>query len=129
MTARALLDSSALIGGLPDEVIAALEHYASSMIVRAELAYGLLAFRASGRAERAARRETLLDALDSIPGFWREFDLAASDGYARLTASSAQAMRLKDALIAGHALSLNAPVITRDRGFSRFTSVTVTIID
>jgi predicted nucleic acid-binding protein len=36
-----------------------------------------------------------------------------------------QAIRLKDALIAGHALALGVPLITRDRGFSRFDSVTI----
>lgn len=129
MTARAVLDSSALISGLPDEVLDDLEHYASSMIVRAELAFGLHAFRAAGQTERVARRETLLGALDAIPSFWRPFDVAASEGYARLTASSPQAMRLKDALIAGHALSLGAPVITKDHGFTRFSSLTVRILD
>lgn len=128
MKTIALIDSSALIGGLPAEVLKHLESYCSSMIVRAELAFGLRTFETSGHAERAARRETLLHALDSIPGFWRDFDEAASDGYATLTAESRQAMRLKDALIAGHAQSLGIAILTRDSGFTRFRSVQVDLL-
>lgn len=125
--AIALIDSSALIGGLPGRVLDSLEKYCSSAIVRAELAYGLARFRAAGQSERAARRETLLTALDSLPGFWRDFDVAASDGYGALTAATTQAMRVKDALIAGHAQSLGLAVLTRDAGFTRFASVDVEI--
>lgn len=129
MKLLALIDSSALIGGLPPDVLNRLEDYCSSMIVRAELAYGLRAFEASGQAERATRRETLLQILDSIPEFWRDFDRAASDGYATLTARTKQAMRMKDALIAGHAQSLNTAVLTRDTGFTRFGSVEVQLLE
>ncbi|MGL3148742.1 type II toxin-antitoxin system VapC family toxin [Microbacterium sp. A82] len=67
--------------------------------------------------------------LDSLPGFWKDFDAAASDGCGELTASTTQAMRVKDALIAGHAQSLGVPVFTRDVGFTRFASVEVKLIE
>ncbi|MGO3192241.1 MAG: type II toxin-antitoxin system VapC family toxin [Microbacterium sp.] len=129
MTLLGLIDSSALIGGLPPRVLDNLDQYCSSTIVRAELSYGLHAFQASSRVDRTARRETLLRVLDSLPGFWSDFDLAASEGYGTLSASTTQAMRVKDALIAGHAHSLGIPILTRDAGFTRFTSVTVELID
>jgi predicted nucleic acid-binding protein len=37
-------------------------------------------------------------------------------------------MRAKDALIAGHAHSLGIPVITRDAGFTRFSSVVIRVL-
>ena len=129
MTPLSLIDSSALIGGLPDDVLSALERHCSSTIVRAELVYGLRVFERTGQNTRAARRSTLVDALDTIAGFWQDFDIAASDAYGLLTASSAQAMRLQDALIAGHAQRLGIPVTTRDAGFSRFSSVEIRILD
>lgn len=124
-----LIDSSALIGGLPTTVIDSLELHCSSTIVRAELVRGLRAFESSGQRDRAERRATLLEALDAIAGFWRDFDVAASEGYGALTTSSPRAIRQKDALIAGHAQSLGIPVITRDAGFTRFSSVAVTILE
>lgn len=125
---RALIDSSALIGGLPEDVLGALEQHCSSTIVRAELAYGLSVFAATGQISRAARRRTLIDALDGLDDFWRDFDIDASEGYGRLTALTPQAMRAKDALIAGHAHSLGIPVITRDAGFTRFSSVVIRVL-
>lgn len=128
MKVRGLIDSSALIGGLPQYILDKIENYCSSTVVRAELAYGLRSFQASTQTTRAARREALLRVFDSLPGFWRDFDTAASDGYGALTASTTQAMRVKDALIAGHAQSLGVPVLTRDAGFTRFTSVEVDLV-
>lgn len=124
----ALIDTSALIAGLPAEVISELGDHCSSTIVRGELAHGLHAFRRAGRADRLARREALLDVLDSLPGFWRDFDLAASDAYGALTAEPPGAIRLKDALIAAHALRLDLPVLTCDTGFTRFPAVEVRLI-
>lgn len=129
MKVQGLIDSSALIGGLPQSVLDKIENYCSSTIVRAELSYGLRVFQASAQKARVARRETLLRVLDSLPGFWRDFDAAASDGYGALTASTTQAMRVKDALIAGHAQSLGISVLTRDAGFTRFTSVEVDLVE
>lgn len=127
MNRLGLIDSSALIGGLPSRVLDKIERYCSSTIVRAELVYGLRAFQRTNQAARVARRETLLRVLDSLPGFWVDLDVAASEGYGALTAST-QAMRVKDALIAGHAQSLGVPVLTRDAGFTRFASVEIDLL-
>ncbi|MDN4615873.1 PIN domain-containing protein [Leifsonia sp. F6_8S_P_1B] len=122
----ALLDTSVLISGLSEEMIDRIELYRSSMICRAELAQGLAAFEKdpSRFAQLAIRRE-LLRLLDSIPGFWLEFDRAASDAYGSLTAEPKTALPLKDALIAAHALAAGLPLLTEDAGFSRFPSVDV----
>ncbi|MEO7017291.1 MAG: PIN domain-containing protein [Leifsonia sp.] len=126
MTKTAMLDTSVLISGVPEEIVDRIEDYCSSMICRAELAHGLAAFEkdASRFAQLAIRRE-LLRLLDSIPGFWAAFDLPAADGYGALTAKPKSAIRLKDALIAGHALALGLPLFTEDAGFSRFPAVTI----
>jgi predicted nucleic acid-binding protein len=126
MTRAAMLDTSVLISGLPEETIDTIEDYCSSMICRAELAHGLASFEkdAARFAQLAIRRE-LLRLLDSIPGFWIDFDLHAADGYGELTANPKSAIRLKDALIAGHALALGLPLLTEDAGFSRFPAVTI----
>lgn len=126
---QGLIDTSALIGGLPPSMIDTIDQHCSSTIVRAELVRGLRVFETSVQQERVARRSTLLEALDEIEGFWRDFDVAASEGYGALTATSPQAVRQKDALIAGHAQSLGIPVITRDAGFTRFPSVAVVVLD
>jgi hypothetical protein len=57
---RALIDSSALIGGLPEDVLGALEQHCSSTIVRAELAHGLSVFVATGQrgGEPSSTRST-----------------------------------------------------------------------
>lgn len=122
-----MLDTSVLVSGLPDHVIEAIEDYCSSMICRAELAQGLAAFSADpARRAQAAQRAELLRILDAVPGFWRDFDAAASDGYGRLTAQP-KATRLKDALIAGHALSEGLPLHTEDRGFTGFADVRIVL--
>lgn len=121
-----MIDTSVLISGLPAPLIGDIESYCSSMVCRAELVRGLMSFASdpARRAQAAPRRE-LVRLLDSIPGFWVEFDRDSSDGYASLTASPTSAIRLKDALIAGHALSLGLVLITEDAGFSRFPQVDV----
>lgn len=121
-----MIDTSVLIAGLPAAIIAEIEEYCSSTICRAELAHGLAAFEADPALHRqAAARRELMRLLDVLPGFWADFDRAASDGYAQLTAVPRTAIRLKDALIAGHALSRDLPLITADRGFTRFPDVQV----
>lgn len=121
-----MIDTSVLISGLPAPLINEIESYCSSMICRAELVRGLISFTVdpAKRAQAAARRE-LVRLLDSAPGFWAEFDLGSSDAYGVLTANPASAIRLKDALIAGHAFSLGLALITEDAGFSRFPEVQV----
>lgn len=125
---RGLIDSSALIGGLPAAIVQTIDRHCSSTVVRAELVRGMRTFESARQTARAIRRGTLLQALDAISGFWRDFDVAASEGYGVLQASSAQTIRQKDALIAGHAQSLGVPVITRDAGFTRFSSVEVVLL-
>ena len=124
MTAKAMLDTSVIVAGLTPEIIAGIENYGSSTICRAELVRGREAFAHDPAKERQVpiRREFLM-ILDSIPGFWMDFDARAADGYGRLTAEPKSAMRLKDALIAGHAFGHGLPLITRDAGFSRFPAV------
>lgn len=122
----ALLDTSVLISGLSEEMVNRIEVYRSSMICRAELAQGLAAFENDpARFAQLAIRRELLRLLDSIPGFWLDFDHSASDAYGSLTAEPKAALRLKDALIAAHALSVGLPLLTEDAGFSRFPSVDV----
>ena len=130
MTMTAMLETSVLISGLPEEVIDSIEEYCSSIICRAELAQGLAAFEKDPAkfAQLAVRRE-LLRLLDSLPGFWLDFDRAAADGYGTLTARPKSAIRLKDALIAGHALAAGLPLVTEDAGFSRFPDVTIGSLD
>ncbi len=129
MSTLGLIDTSILIAGIPAAVVNDIESYCSSAVCRGELVQGLHAFRADpARQHVAGRREELIRLLDAVPGFWRDFDLAASDGYGQLTAEPRSALRLKDALIAGHALSLRARVITGDPGFSRFTQLEVVLV-
>ncbi|HEV7183695.1 MAG TPA: hypothetical protein VGN33_04300 [Leifsonia sp.] len=61
MTKTAMLDTSALVSGVPEEIVDRIEDYCSSMICRAELAHGLAAFEndASRFAQLAIRRELL----------------------------------------------------------------------
>lgn len=126
----AMLDTSVLISGLPEPVIAEIETYCSSMICRAELARGLASFAADPpQPKRVALRREFLRLLDAIPGFWLPFDAAAADGYGALTARPPSAMRQKDALIAGHALAAGLPLLTEDTGFSRFAAVEVRLLD
>lgn len=123
---KAMIDTSVLIAGMSEEMITEIEQYGSSTICRAELAHGLAAFETNGGLHRqAAARRELLRLLDAIPGFWVDFDRSASDGYGRLTAVPRTAIRLKDALIAGHAVSRKVPLITADKGFTRFRDVRV----
>lgn len=118
---RAMLDTSVLIGPLPDEVIDAIDDYAAPYIVRAELLRGRARFAQSPQLAHAARaREQLVETLDRLPEFWREFGAAESDAYATLTTRSEAAARSKDALIAAHAIALDMPLMTGDAGFTRF---------
>lgn len=129
MKLRGLVDTSILVGSIPAEIIDNIDRYCSSAICRGELVQGLRAFRADpARQHVAGSREELIRLLDSVPQFWRNFDAAASDGYGQLTAPTKSALRLKDALIAGHALALRAPVVTGDPGFSRFNEIEVLLL-
>lgn len=118
---RAMLDTSVLIGPLPDDVIDAIEEYSASFVVRAELLRGRARFeRSPGLAPAARARAQLIRTLDSLPGFWREFGEAESDAYATLETPTEAAARTKDALIAAHAIALEVPLMTDDEGFTRF---------
>ncbi len=129
MTAKGLLDTSVLVAGIPAEIIATIEDYCSSAVCRGELVQGLHAFRGEpSRHHEVGPREELLRLLDSVPGFWRDFGVDASTGYGELTAHPKSALRLKDALIAGHALSLGTSVITGDPGFGRFHNLEVVLV-
>ena len=124
-----LVDTSILVGSIPADIIDNIDRYCSSTICRGELVQGLRVFRADpARQHIASSREELIRLLDSVPQFWRNFDAAASDGYGQLTAQSKSALRLKDALIAGHALALRAPLITGDPGFARFNELEVVLL-
>ncbi|HEY5223634.1 MAG TPA: PIN domain-containing protein [Microbacteriaceae bacterium] len=122
MTKTAMLDTRVIIQGIPDDIIDEIENYCSSAIVRAELMHGLDSFidDPAVSEDRAKRRRLLIQNLDAIDGFWADFGLEASDGYGVLTAHPKSAIRQKDALIAGQAVALKIPLITHDRGFSRF---------
>jgi predicted nucleic acid-binding protein len=121
-----MLDTSVLIGPIPDEVIDAIEEHAASFIVRAELLRGHRHFERSEHLRPAARaRAQLVATLDRLPGFWRPFGEAESDAYAALTTQSERAVRSKDALIAAHAIALDVPLITADEGFTRFAGLRV----
>lgn len=123
---KAMVDTSVLIAGMPEDIIREIEYYCSSTICRGELAHGLFTFQRDPAREREANaRAELLRLLDALPAFWQPFDRAASDAYGGLTAVPHSAIRLKDALIAGHAFSLDLPIITVDAGFSRFPDVRV----
>ncbi|GAB3800724.1 hypothetical protein GCM10028798_15670 [Humibacter antri] len=82
----------------------------------------------AARGRQASARRELLRLLDAVPGFWASFDRAASDGYGRLTAVPRTAIRQKDALIAGHAHSRDLPLITADKGFTRFPELDVRFV-
>lgn len=121
---KGMLDTSVLVGRIPEDVLESIEGYSASMIVRAELRRGLARFRSMTGGERRARvREQLIDALDSLGGFWEAFGIPESDAYAELVADPETAARTKDALIAAHAVSRDVPLITADRGFSRFPAL------
>lgn len=123
---KAVLDTSVLVGPLRDDVIDAIEEYAASFIVRAELLRGREHFaRTPGLAHAARTRSQLVEALDLLPGFWLPFAAAESEAYATLVATSEGAVRTKDALIAAQALALDVPLVTADRGFTRFTGLRV----
>lgn len=129
MTVQGLIDTSVLAAGIPAGIVSEIEEYCSSTICRGELMQGLNAFKAAPtRQHQVGPREELIRLLDEIPGFWRDFDAAASDGYGLLTAQHKSALRLKDALIAGHALSLQSSVITSDPGFGRFHDLEVVLL-
>lgn len=121
-----MIDTSVLIAGMPAQMVGRVTEYCSSTICRAELAQGLNAFaRDPQRHTEEVHRRELLRLLDSLPAFWVDFGCGASDGYGTLTAEPRSALRLKDALIAGHALALELPLVTVDKGFSRFPGVRV----
>ncbi|MFP3465949.1 type II toxin-antitoxin system VapC family toxin [Leifsonia sp. SIMBA_070] len=125
-----MVDTSVIVAGLTPEIIAHIEDYVSSAICRAELARGLAVFHQdASRPLRATIRQELLELLDSIPGFWLDFDARAADGYGRLTSQPRSAMRLKDALIAGHAYAHDLTLVTLDSGFSRFPSVRLEVLE
>ncbi|WP_036283715.1 type II toxin-antitoxin system VapC family toxin [Microbacterium luticocti] len=121
-----MIDTSVLIGVLPDQIVDAIEDHGASHIVRGELLRGAERFAAQPNGRELARvRAQLVSALDELRAFWRPFDGAASTAYASLTAMPPSAARSKDALIAAHAVSLGVPVITADRGFTRFTGLEI----
>lgn len=123
---KGMLDTSVLIGPIPEDVIASIEEYAASFIVRAELLRGQRRFERMPQGQPAARaRGELVATLDDLPAFWRAFGDAESDAYSRLVAPDERAVRTKDALIAAHALALDAPLLTADEGFSRFVGLRV----
>lgn len=126
---RAMLDTSVLIGPIPDEIIDAIELHAASFIVRAELLRGQQFFERTAHLGHAARaRSQLVATLDRLPQFWRVFGEVESAAYAALEASSERAVRSKDALIAAHAIALGVPLITADSGFTRFAGLTVATV-
>lgn len=123
---KAVLDTSVLIGPLREEVIDSIDEYAAPYIVRAELLRGREHFARTPDLAHAARARTqLVETLDLLPGFWLPFGAADSDAYATLVATSEGAVRTKDALIAAQALALDVPLVTADRGFTRFTGLRV----
>lgn len=122
----AMLDTSVLIGPIPDDILERIEEYAASVVVRAELLRGQRHFERSTEHGHAARaRGQLVAALDALPGFWQEFGAAQSDAYAALESSSQRAVQSKDAFIAAHAIALGVPLVTADAGFTRFTGLDV----
>lgn len=126
---RGMLDTSVLIGVIPDDVIDHIEQHAASFIVRAELLRGLRRFESLAGSEHAARiRHKRIAALDSLPELWLPFDSGASAAYAALAASSERAIRTKDALIAAQAVALRVPLLTADRGFTRFKDAEVRFV-
>ncbi|TAM71838.1 MAG: PIN domain-containing protein [Microbacteriaceae bacterium] len=122
MTKSAMLDTSVIIQGIPEDIIDDIENYCSSAIVRAELMHGLYSFVNDPAVpeDRVKRRRLLIQNLDALEDFWADFGIDASDGYGILAACPKSAIRQKDALIAGHAVALKLPLITHDTGFSRF---------
>jgi len=107
-----LLDTSTLIDlprvRIPDGPLVL------SALTYAELSFGVERARTSTiRRERVARRAWLRDALGSD---WLPFDTAAADGYGRLAAIVARTRpshaRSKDIMLAGHAHSLGASLVT-----------------
>lgn len=107
-----LLDTSALIDlrriHVPEEPISL------SVITYAELRFGVeQAATAEVRRQRTARLAWLRDTLATE---WLPFDRAAADGYARLAALVAprrpRHARSKDIMLAGHALSIGAKLVT-----------------
>lgn len=111
-----LLDTSALIDlprvHVPDEPVSL------SVITYAELSFGIeQAATAEERRQRTARLAWLRDTLETE---WLPFDRAAADGYARLAALVAPRRpghaRSKDIMLAGHALSIGAKLVTFNAG-------------
>jgi len=126
---RGMLDTSVLIGIMPEQVIDHIDSYTASFIVRAELLRGLRRLERTAGDEHDARiRRQRIATLDSLPTFWRPFDADASDAYADLAAQPETAIRSKDALIAAHAIALGVPLLTADRGFTRFVGADVTFV-
>ena len=78
--------------------------------------------------ELGAARAQLIDALDDLRGFWRPFGAVESAAYADLRASSEQAVRSKDAIIAAHAIAAGQTLITADHGFTRFQGLEVYLL-
>ena len=124
-----LLDTSVLIGPIPTPIIESIERYAAPYLVRAELLRGQRRFeRTPHMRQRAVARAQLIDALDDLRGFWRPFGAVESAAYADLRASSEQAVRSKDAIIAAHAIAAGQTLITADHGFTRFQGLEVDLL-
>lgn len=122
----AMLDTSVLIGPIPEDILTRIDEYAASFVVRAELLRGQHHFERDPERRPAARaRAQLISALDDLAGFWRTFGAAESDAYAALESSSERAVRSKDAFIAAHAVALGVPLVTADAGFTRFVGLEV----
>jgi predicted nucleic acid-binding protein len=121
---KAMLDTSVMVAGIPADIIEEIEEYCSSTICRAELTRGLTSFESDEtRHQQASARRELLRLLDAVPGFWADFDRAAADGYGRLAVAPRGGTRVRDALIAGHALSRELALITTDKHFTRYPGV------
>lgn len=124
-----MLDTSALADVIPGEVVDGIENYGASFIVRAELMRGLRRYEGMpGMRHAAAVRAKRIAALDGVGTFWQAFDAAASEAYANLIAEPGSAARSKDALIAAHAVAVGCPLITADRGFTRFRDLEVRFV-
>ena len=109
-----------IINAKPPEVLARFRHYhlgevGLCSVVAAELAYGVAK---SGSARNRAALEMFLAPLDILP-----FDANAVWAYGALRANlerQGQPIGALDTMIAAHALSLDAPLVTHNtREFER----------
>ncbi|UJP11180.1 PIN domain-containing protein [Microbacterium sp. KUDC0406] len=124
-----MVDTSALIGVIPDDVISRVDQFAASYVVRAELLRGQRRWeRDPATQQRAGIRAQLVSAFDDLGTFWRPFGVEESEAYSRLAAASEAAVRSKDAFIAAHAIAAGVPLITADRGFTRFDGLEIRFV-